>query len=262
MRVTGAGRPESGLHAFGRIGGGTMSRLPMSAEQFFDVFRAYNEAFWPAPLAWSLAALVVVWVVIRAGQSATEAAGLFLAAVWAWAGVAYHLLFLAPRNPAAWAFGAIFVLQAGIFLRGAFIRRDIVFQPRLDAYGVAGAVMIGWALIAYPLIALGLGHAYPRLPTFGVPCPTSIFTFGMLLWTVGRLPPHFLVVPLLWSLVAIGAAVNWGALEDIAMPIAAFTASAMLLLRNRKSVPTQRLSGFRPAADDRPAGAGFGQPAR
>jgi hypothetical protein len=94
--------------------------------------------------------------------------------------------------------------------------------------------MIAYALIVYPLIGMSLGHAYPYLPTFGVPCPTSIFTFGVLLWTTGRVPRHVLVIPVLWSLVAVGAAVSWGVLEDIAMPIAAFTASAMLLLRDRR----------------------------
>jgi hypothetical protein len=211
-----------------------MSQLPMNTEQFLDVFRAYNEAFWPAPLAWTIAALLVVWVVVRSGRAATEAVGLFLAGLWAWAGVAYHILFLAPRNPAAYAFGALFVIQAGLILRTAFIRRDIVFSPRLDGYGVTGAIMIAYALIVYPLIGMSLGHAYPYLPTFGVPCPTSIFTFGVLLWTTGRVPRHVLVIPVLWSLVAVGAAVSWGVLEDIAMPIAAFTASAMLLLRDRR----------------------------
>jgi len=217
-----------------------MSQVPMDAEQFFQIFRAYNEAFWPVPLAWTIAALLVIWVVLRSGRTASEAVCLFLAGVWAWAGVAYHILFHAPQNPAAYVFGALFVLQAALFLRVGFIRGQLVFGPRLDAYGVTGAVLMGYALAVYPLLGVSLGHAYPQTPTFGVPCPTTIFTFGMLLWTTGRVPWYLLIIPVVWSFVAVGAAVNWGVFEDVALPIAAVVASTMLVLRNRKQATRPR----------------------
>jgi hypothetical protein len=80
--------------------------------------------------------------------------------------------------------------------------------------------LILYALILYPIVGSLLGHVYPSSPTFGLPCPTTIFTFGMLLWV--RKPPLIvLIIPVLWSIVGFSAALQLGIKEDIGLPMAA-----------------------------------------
>jgi hypothetical protein len=48
-------------------------------------------------------------------------------------------------------------------------------------------------MVVYPLLGIRFGHSYPRAPLFGVaPCPTTIFTFGLLLWATRSVPGLFL----------------------------------------------------------------------
>lgn len=48
-----------------------------------------------------------------------------------------------------------------------------------------------------PSLGVAIGHTYPAQPTFGLPCPTTIFTFGLLLWVRPPVPWSLLVIPVL-----------------------------------------------------------------
>jgi Family of unknown function (DUF6064) len=54
-------------------------------------------------------------------------------------------------------------------------------------------------------------------PTFGLPCPTTIFTLGMLLWLDKTPPLYLLIIPLLWSLIGTVAALKLGIREDVGL---------------------------------------------
>jgi hypothetical protein len=206
----------------------------MTVEQFFDIFRAYNESVWPAPIAWTILALAAVYVAIRRSTASSRLIALFLGGIWLWSGIVYQILHHAPHNPVAYVFGAFFVVQAALFLVFGVVKQEFAFAPRMDTFGFVGALLIFYSLVVYPIIGYFLGHRYPAAPTFGVPCPTTIFTFGILLWTEGRIRWQVLVVPVLWAVLAVGAALNWGVLEDAMMPVAAVVATTMLIRRNRR----------------------------
>ena len=66
-----------------------------------------------------------------------------------------------------------------------------------------------------------------------VPCPTTIFTFGMLL--LAARPKRLLLwLPLLWSAIGFFAAVKFGIYEDVGLLVAAIV-TAIVLLRDRPS---------------------------
>src|SRR6478735_636787 len=48
--------------------------------------------------------------------------------------------------------------------------------------------------------------ADPAVPTFGLPCPTTIFTIGVLLFAKAPVPRSAFIVPVLWALVGSTAA--------------------------------------------------------
>ncbi|HEX7979136.1 MAG TPA: DUF6064 family protein [Gemmatimonadaceae bacterium] len=75
------------------------------------------------------------------------------------------------------------------------------------------------------------GQHYPAVPTFGLPCPTTIFTLAVLTWCVRPVPWSVLVVPVVWTLLAISAAIAFGIVEDFALPLAAV--ATLLVLHSR-----------------------------
>lgn len=207
---------------------------PFSAEDFFGVFVAYNQAVWPAQIALNLLGLAAVALVFRTGEIAHRAVAFVLGFLWLWTAVAYHWAFFAEINPIARVFAVAFALE-GVLLAWLALRPEpLRFRPRLNRYGLAGGALVAYALVVYPLIGVAVGHAYPAQPTFGLPCPTTIFTMGVLLWAAPRVPWVVLVIPFVWSLVGLSAVRSFGVIEDAMLPIAGVLGSALVLLRNRR----------------------------
>lgn len=189
--------------------------IPFSREQFMAVFAAYNDAVWPAQ--WPLLAAAVACVALaRAGTPrAGRAAWAILALLWAWMAIAYHWAHFAAINPAAYLFAGLCLVAAGLFARAA-----VLGTPRfgLDSPTAPwGLLLVVVALVGYPIASDLLGHRYPEMPTFGLPCPTTIFTLGMLLLAVSPVPRLILAIPLLWAAVGTVGAFTFAMYEDFAL---------------------------------------------
>jgi len=75
---------------------------------------------------------------------------------------------------------------------------------------------------------------YPNGPTFGLPCPTTIATFGLLLWVRGRVPGWLFVIPAVWSIVGSSAAFRFGILEDYGLLAAGVVGTVAIARKNRQ----------------------------
>lgn len=74
---------------------------------------------------------------------------------------------------------------------------------------------MAYSTLAYPAMALALGHEPAALPLFGItPCPLTLFTFGLFLLTRERVAWWLLVIPVAWSLVGGSAAFLLGIAPD------------------------------------------------
>jgi hypothetical protein len=213
-------------------------RPPFSEQQFFQVFARYNEAVWPAQLL--LVAAVVTLVIVAAfapRRSRLVMAG--LAALWAYVALAYHLAFFAALTPAAYIFAALFLVEAALLAwHGLRTRRlHLAVPPDRTSRFVGGALLL-YAIVGYPAVAWFAGQRYPAVPTFGLPCPTTIFTLGILVWCLRPLPWSMLAVPVAWSVIAMGVAVPFGVVEDFALPVAAALALGTLLRPPRRAPHT------------------------
>jgi hypothetical protein len=204
--------------------------LPFTFEQFLGVFITYNTSVWPVQIALNALALVGVYLCFRSSPPSRIIAAI-LAFLWLWTGVVYHLIFFSAVNPAARIFGTLCILQAAVFAFVGALRAGISFRFQWNIHGYAGAVLIVYGLIVYPILGYFLGHAYPASPTFGAPCPTTIFTFGLLLWTDNKVKFLVIVIPLLWSLVGFTAAISLGIMEDTGLLLAGVTGAILLTLK-------------------------------
>jgi hypothetical protein len=205
--------------------------IPFTTEQFLEVFARYNQAVWPVQVLLHVVALAVIGFAWRtSGRWVLP----LLAALWAWMGLVYHWGFFTGINPAAWAFGGLFLVEATLLLLVGLGRKPPSFTIRPDRFGIAGAVFVAYALVVYPLLGKAFGHVYPASPTFGLPCPTTIFTFGVFLWADGRFPLRLLVIPVLWSVVGFFAAVSLSIPEDYGLLVAGVVAALMIGWRSRR----------------------------
>ena len=210
--------------------------MPFTIEQFLEVFAAYNRAVFPMQLILVSAALVAIFLAVKTSKNSSRFVSAILAFLWLWMGVAYHLLFFSRINPAAFSFGAFVIFQAVILFYAGVLKDELSFRFRFDTSGVIGVLLILYALVVYPLLGFVFGHVYPQSPTFGLPCPTTIFTFGLLLWTDKKVSWYILPIPFLWSLIGVAAALSLGIREDIALPLAGTIGTAILLWHKPRKI--------------------------
>jgi hypothetical protein len=206
-------------------------QLPFTREQFFDLFAAYNTALWPAVVALWIASAVVSVLRLSSRRPSDRWISALLAAHWIWAAVAYHAAFFTRINAAAWLFAALFLVEGALFLWFGVARRQVSFPSRGGPWAV-----LAWLLIAYSLLYPALNAAqhgtWVRIPAFGVPCPTTIFTAGLLI-LAPHAPRGLSVVPIVWSLIGGSAASLLGVRADFVLPIAGLALATAVVFRGR-----------------------------
>jgi len=207
--------------------------MPFSAAAFFDLFARYNEAIWPLQIIACLAGLLVLVLLFRPSRLSTIIITSVLAAMWAVNGIGYHWTFFAGINPVAPVFAALFVGQAILLLAAPWLFSGLAFAVRRDAQSLAGLAMIFFAAVIYPLWGAWAGHGYPATPLLGVaPCPTTIFTVGVLLLGSWRSVRWLLIIPAIWSLIGGSAAILLQVPQDAGL-LATLTILLALAIRRR-----------------------------
>jgi hypothetical protein len=203
--------------------------MPFSTEEFLGVFKLYNTTVYPFQFVLVISAVFIVFTSFRNRKYNNNVITWILVFYWLWMGVGYHLLFFAKINPAAYLFGGIFIIQALLFIKAGIIDKKLEFEHIKGMNLYLGGLIILYALILYPLLGIYFGHIYPESPTFGLPCPTTIFTFGILLWTTKKIPVYILIIPLIWAVIGFGAALNLGVREDTGLLVAGLLAAGLII---------------------------------
>jgi hypothetical protein len=208
--------------------------LPFGIDAFFVVFARYNAAIWPAQLVtYALGALAIVafWIDRKRRKSVILA---ILTVFWAWNGIVYHWLFFSAINTAAYAFGAIFVMQAALFAGAFFTSSSLHFENAGGLRSFVAWSLIIYAALVYEMLGILAGHGLMGGPLFGVaPCPTTIFTIGLLLLAQGRALFWLSIIPAMWALIGTSAAIFLGVPQDLGL------AAAVLLMLIAFAVPTR-----------------------
>jgi hypothetical protein len=209
-------------------------QLPFTHEQFLDVFGAFNRALWPAALLLWIGTLgAVVWL-FRRGAAASRLLAAVLAVHWAWSGAVYHLVFFRPINPAATLFGLLFLVEAALLVWWGLARHEITFRPSSSPWACLGGVLIIYSFV-YPVLGLLFGLEFPRLPLYGVPCPTTLLTVGALLLVPRRPARPLAVLPALWAGVGGSAAFLLDIRADLALLVAGLALVFYALTPARRS---------------------------
>ncbi|MFN0195056.1 MAG: DUF6064 family protein [Aestuariivirga sp.] len=224
-------------------------------EPTLGIFAAYNAAIWPLQIVAycaGLLAFAALWLKRLRGSCLIPAV---LAILWVRNGIGYHFLYFSTINPLAPGFAAFFVLQAILFAASATRANCIVFTvaPRLRSG--AGLALLLYALLIYPVLGILAGHGLMAGPMFGVaPCPTTIFTIGLLLLARGSWVPWLSIIPFLWSLVGLAAALQLGIPEDLGLPAAGLLLLIALATGSYRERPEGKQQALKQTKPLTPAG--------
>lgn len=208
--------------------------IPFTIEEFLNVFKTYNQSVFPIQIVFYLIAFFCVYLLFKPTKNSGKIVNSALSFFWLWIGIVYHLIFFTSINKAAYFFGILFIIQGALFFYYGVAKAKISYKYHNNYFNYIGIIFISYALIVYPILGYFLGHQYPSSPTFGLPCPTAIFTFGVLLFINNKIPIIIIIIPLLWSIIGFGAALNLSIYEDFGLLIAGLFGFILLLIQRKK----------------------------
>lgn len=197
--------------------------MPFTTDEFFAVFVQYNMDIWPLQIGTYVLGLIVVALLFWRNRASGILVSTILGFFWLVNGAGYHWSHFSEINPTAYAFGAVFVLQAALLGISPLFFGGIEFSAEKDARTVTGLLLVAFAMAVYPVWGWIAGHSYPAAPVFGVaPCPTNIFTIGILLLASWRKARWLLIIPALWGAIGGSTAVLLNVPQDLGLLAALF----------------------------------------
>ena len=196
---------------------------PFTPEEFFRVFHDYNVAAWPVQIVLILAALFALCCVIWNFEGKDRGASMSLAILWFWSGAVYQLYWLSELTAVAELFAVLWIAGAFLFYIFGVGDHQLRFMRVSGVRGIGGWSLVAYSLVGYPLLNLMLGHSIVDSPSFGLPCPTTLFTIGLLAFLDPPYPRLVFAAPVIWSLIGLQAALFLGVYADLALlPAAVF----------------------------------------
>jgi len=144
-------------------------------------------------------------------------------------GLVYHILFFTAINKLAFVFGTLFILQGVLILIHTFLKDTLNFNFSSQPKNYFGNFFILFGLDIYSLISYFILGSFDTTITLGLPCPSTIFTFGFFMMTGNKFPKYLLFIPSTWAMVDLSAAIQFGVFQDLIMPIAAIMTNIVIL---------------------------------
>lgn len=210
--------------------------IPFTSAQFYGVFSAYNTALWPVQIVLSLVGIAAIALLVFRPKNTSAGICAILTFLWVWQALAYHLVFFTAINPLAYAFAAVFMGGAVVFFWQGIMCRRLNFGVTQRWRMWEGWGLLLFALVIYPAWTYFSGHRYPAFPTFGLPCPTTLFTIGLLAFLVKPYPRSTFVVPVIWCVVGSQAAFVFDVTADLGLIVAGVLGLVLMMRSNDLAV--------------------------
>ncbi len=177
---------------------------------FLDLLQAYNTDIWPMQAATNVLGLIALIAVLASFRKANVVVLTVLSFLWLWTGSVFCLMYWTALSKPAYLFGLMFIAQ-GILFFPMIAQTKVAFRFLPGSRSLLGLVLIAYAMVGYPIVGNLVNHIFPRSLPFGVvPCPTTIFTIGMLLLADKPFPRHFAIIPIVWSVFGVVRVIEEG----------------------------------------------------
>ncbi|MCF8236161.1 MAG: DUF6064 family protein [Bacteroidales bacterium] len=207
--------------------------VPFTTEEFIGVVEKYNSFFFPIQILVLLLGIIAVVLLHSKIRLKDQLISGFLGLLWIWVGIAYHFAFFTVINPAAWIFGSLFILQGLFFILEGPMGKKITFHFDKTGRAYTGYFFIVFGILIYPIIQYFMEMSWLRTISLGLPCPTTILTFGLLMLTTRSFRKYLLIIPSIWAIIGSFAAIKFNVYQDVVMLLAAIVADIWLLKRKK-----------------------------
>lgn len=206
----------------------------MPAEDEWDLFNRYDQAFFPFHYIISAVALILVYYVwAKPGKKTDFFANLFFLLCYLWIGAGFYLIYRNELTTKIQYFQPVLMfLIAFCFGMDLLKKRN---EYRIPANGVFRGItifLIIYSIAGYPLIGQLLNHPYSVritenlilwVPILGAyPCPTTIFAIALLAGSFPKADGKVLILLILWAVLSIVGKpmAEYHAYEDIVLFLA------------------------------------------
>ncbi len=204
--------------------------MPFTTEQFFEIIAKYNSAMFPAQIILLLLGAASIALLHSKMEMRNRLIGLFLGVLWLWAGAAYHLACFTIINKAAWGFGVLFIIQGLMFTIASF-KGGLEFEFKNQASDWVAYFFLLFGLVVYPVLLYFIEGSLDYTIVLGLPCPSTIFTFGMLMMVKPRMKKYLIIIPVIWMAIGTTAAFNFGVYPDYMLAVSGLTALVFTFMK-------------------------------
>lgn len=164
--------------------------------------------------------LIALYLLSTSSANRDKIIRIILGILWIWAGLIYHITYFTEINKAAFGFGALFIIQGGLFLFG----KKLVFPIKGVPRDFVAYFLISAGVVLYPIAIYFLEKSVYTIISIGLPCPTTIVTFGFLILARNSFARYYLIIPIIWTIIGTSAAKLFGVYPDYLMAVAAIIA--------------------------------------
>jgi len=207
--------------------------LSFSPEEFMIVLESYNLTIWPFQIFAYLLIIVSLYFSFKSTTYASKIVLSILSFLWLFNGIVFSYIFWSPSHIFGYIFGICCIIQGILFLH-SLKKGDIKIGNSNRVFTIIGVLFVIYAAIIYQIFGYYLGHIYPKFFPVGlVPCPTTIFTFGLFL-IINNIPMKYYVIPFVISLGGFLAAYN-GIYEDVGLIISGIIGTILLIRKDFQS---------------------------
>ena len=204
--------------------------LSFSVEDFLSVLVPFNTTIWPLQIVVYLLVMASLFFSFKSYKYAQKIVLGILSVLWLFNGIVFSLIFWSTSHYFGYVFGISCIVQGLIFLFG-LKRLGLSTRAAGSIYSIIGIIFVLYAAIGYQVFGHFLGHIYPKFFPVGlVPCPTTIFTFGILLIMSEKIPARYYIIPLIIAFGGFFAAFN-GIYEDIGLIISGLLGTYLIIRR-------------------------------
>lgn len=228
--------------------------IPYSLQVFITLLSEHVAAVWPWPAISLLVAFILMLFISLGFAFVSSFVSIYLAFIWAWVGIVYHIRFYASLNWAGTLFGVMFLAQAILIIWFTFVRSPPAFQLVQTKTRILAIPVLIYLLVMHPflgknafnLVALGDLDSIGSFDFSGsyqlvgvTPDATNLFTLAVFSLSVSGVSRLVLVIPLLWCLFSVYWAWLLGAFGKLLLPTLSILILAMLIANSIK----QQFSG-------------------
>jgi len=170
-------------------------------------------------------AIIALVMVFRKSEYSNRVISFTLAFLWLWIGIVFGILVFGPfptvlagiEMSGSWyLFGSIFAIHGIILLYFGVIKDTASYSWKPGSRHFFGLLFIVFGLVIYPFVGVLTGRVFPEYPVFGIaPCPVTLFTIGLLLWSDKKPSLPLVVIPIFWALMGVVPVLFYGIYADI-----------------------------------------------